>query len=245
MNKLLVIIPVYNEERTLEASVSKIKTYLDKEFARKEGGVSYDIAIAGRSSTDKTNEIAQRLEKKYKNVFFSNLNHPHKGGRIRKISMNSDYDFYAFIDCDLPISMEEFHTIICEVIYKGADMAIASKYIPGARQHRLFTRVFVSKAYNFLVRLLLPKIKTHDALCGAKAWNRKVATTVFPEATNTHYFFDTEILYYSFEKGYNVTEVPVLFKDMRTDSKVNILNDSWIIGTDLLKFFVRKRILRK
>ncbi len=245
MNKLLIIIPVYNEEKTLENTVSAITAYFDEYFARKDNGISYDIAIAGRSSTDKTNEIAQRMEEKYENVFYSEIDHPYKGARIHKISMTSDYAFYAFIDCDLPISVKEFYTIVSEVVYNGSDMAIASKYVPGARQERPLSRVVTSRAYNFLVRLLLPKIKTHDALCGAKAWNRKVAETVFPQAMNTFYFFDTEILYYCFEKGYKVTEIPVFYKDMRTDSKVNVLNDSWTVGITLLKFFVRKRILGK
>ncbi len=245
MNKLLIIIPVYNEERILEDSVSKIKTYFDEKFAHDGSNIQYDIAIAGRSSTDRTNEIAQRLEEKYKNVFHSKIDHPDKGGRIHKISMNSDYDFYAFIDCDLPISMDEFYTIIYEVLYNGSDMAIASKYIPGAGQKRLFRRILMSRVYNLLIRLLLPQIKTHDALCGAKAWNKKVATTVFPLAMNTHYFFDTEILYYCFKKGYRVTEVPIFYNDIRADSTIKIFSDSWNVGISLLKFFIQKQILHK
>ncbi len=241
MNRLLIIIPVYNEEKTLENTVSKIIAYFNEQSVR----IPYDIAIAGRFSTDKTGEIAQRMEERYENVVYSKIDHPYKGARIHRISMTSDYAFYAFIDCDLPISMKEFYTIISEVICNGSDMAIASKYVPGARQERPLNRVITSKAYNLLVRLLLPKIKTHDALCGAKAWNRKVVETVFPQVMNTFYFFDTEILYYCFEKGYKVTEIPVFYKDMRTDSKVNVLNDSWTVGITLLKFFVRKRILRK
>jgi len=246
MKKLLIIVPVYNEEKILKESISKIKNFFDKKLSSEEkNNFSYDIAIAGRSSTDRTNEIAQELEEIYDNVFHSTIDHPEKGGRIRDISIHTDYDFYAFIDCDLPIRLEDFYAIISEVIFNSVDMAVASKYVHGAQQNRPFIRIIISQCYNFLVRMLFPQIKIKDQFCGAKAWNKNVAVTVLPLVKNTHYFFDSELIYLCFENGYKVVEVPVIYSDTRPDSKVNIFTDSFTVGRDLIKFFIEKRIFKK
>jgi glycosyltransferase involved in cell wall biosynthesis len=239
---LVIIIPVYNEEKTLASTVEKIKKYFDKKLGKR---VPYTILIAGRASKDRTNEIAAQLTKKYTNVEHTKIDYPTKTGRIKKVCMNTSYDVYAFVDADLPVSLDEFYEIVDSVLSRGHDMAIASKYVCGGRQQRTFKRVFASRAYNFLVRMLLPTIRTCDSCAGAKAWNKDVVKHVMPLVKSTNYFFDTELLYYCFANGYRVMEVPVYFKDMRTDSKVNVFKDSVMMGTSLWKFFVHKRVMRR
>lgn len=236
--KLLVIVPVYNEERTIGTSIPKISEFFNK---NPFSDVEIQIAIAGRQNKDNTNAIADGLEKNYNNVIFSKIDFPSKCGRIAKINLETDYDYYAFIDADLPIDLERFQEIVGSVVSDNADLAIASKYVPGAGQNREFRRVFISKAYNLMVRLLLPKIKTHDSFAGAKAWNKKVAKEIIPKIDTTTYFFDTELIYFCFDQNLKVAEIPVQYHDTRKDSKVNIFHDSWILGKDLFRFSFKRR----
>ena len=239
IKKLLIIIPVYDEEKTLGISVPKLVELFKKNPFPK---VNVQIAIAGRQSTDNTNAIATKLEKKYANVFFSKIDYPTKCGRIAKINLNTDYDFYAFIDADLPVDLKKFHEIIQAVVTDKADLGIASRYIPGAGQNRDPRRVFFSKAFNLLLRILLPKIKTHDSQAGAKAWNKKVAKEVIPKIDTTSYFFDAELLYFCFDQKLKVVEIPVHYEDMRNDSKINVLHDSWVMGKEMLMFSLKRRL---
>lgn len=233
MKKLLIIVPVYNEEKTIGTTIPKLVELFEKNPLPE---TNVQIAIAGRQSKDNTNPIAEKLVKKYQNVIFSEIDFPTKCGRIAKINLNTNYDYYAFIDADLPIEPEKFHQIILPVVTDEADLAMGTRYAPGASQNRGFSRVFVSKAHNLFWRLLLPKIKTTDLQVGAKAWNNKVAKEIVPKVQTTTYSFDAELLYFCFDQNLKVTEIPVHYNDRRKDSKVSVFHDSWEMGAEMLKF---------
>ncbi|MBS3066038.1 glycosyltransferase [Candidatus Pacearchaeota archaeon] len=233
VKKLLIIVPVYNEEKTLGTTIPRLVELFNKNSFPE---IDVQIAIAGRQSTDRTNSLAEELAKKYQSVIFSELDFPSKCGRIAKINLQTEYDFYAFIDADLPIEPEKFSEIIRPVVTNEADLSMGSRYAPGASQNRSFSRVFVSKSYNLFWRLLLPKIKTTDLQVGAKAWNKKVAKEIIPKIQTTTYSFDAELLYFCFDQNLKVKEIPVHYSDTRKDSKISILHESWEMGTEMLKF---------
>lgn len=237
LKKLLVIVPVYNEEKTLGTTIPKLVEFFNtKPLPETE----VQIAIAGRQSKDNTNALAEELVKKYPSVIFSEIDFPSKCGRIAKINRETNYDFYAFIDADLPIELEKFYQIILPVSTYEVDLSMGTRYAQGASQNRSFSRIFVSKSYNLFWRLLLPKIKTTDLQVGAKAWNNKVAKEIIPKVQTTTYSFDAELIYFCFDQNLKIKETPVYYNDTRKDSKISILHESWEMGTEMLKFALKQ-----
>ena len=76
--KISVVVPAYNEEKDLHASISIIYRYLTKIVEDK-----FEILIIENGSTDRTAEIAQILEKEYDNVKCFSLSTPSYGAAYR------------------------------------------------------------------------------------------------------------------------------------------------------------------
>ena len=78
--KVNITIPVYNEEKILEQSISTLNNFLEKEFSEYD----WEILIADNASIDKTLEIAKILKDKYVKVNYIHLDQKGKGRALKK-----------------------------------------------------------------------------------------------------------------------------------------------------------------
>ena len=233
---ITIFVPVYNEERLLEGNVLKLESFLSENLKE-----VYRIIIVDGVSSDRTPEIGKKLAKNVKNVIYYRSNAKGKGIQLKKASKEFDSEFYAFIDVDLPIRMTEFMNVITPVLEGQSDFNVASKFVQFAGAKRRKSRAFASKMFNVLVRFFL-NLKVHDTIAGAKSWNRKVNETVWKHVLDKQWFFDTEMIYYATKKGFSVTETPVTYKDIRKDSKLNVVSGSFKIGKNLIGLWLREKL---
>lgn len=232
---ILVTVPAYNEGRVLEKNVLALKNFLDKNIHQK-----YRIIVANARSTDNTELIAKKLEKKTKGkIRYARTKAGFKGGKLKEITLKNDADYYAFIDADLPIPFSQFLEIINAVVKGNADIAIASRYLKGSKSTRPKSRIMASKAFNFLARLFLG-IRSSDISAGAKCWNKRVRNETWPLIKDEHFFTDAELMYYTAKNRHKLKEIAVTYTDMRGDSKVNVLEDGMLMGLAILKFWFEK-----
>jgi len=218
MPRLLIIIPTYNEEQGIEKSIDTALT-----FWRSQRDCQTTIVVADSSDRDRTREIVAKLAAQNPDVGHHEF--PDGTGRGEKVRVAAmacpDFDVYASIDSDLPIAMHEFRAIVA-AIEQGADVAAASKYVPGGSSSRPLHRVVISKVGNRFFNLFL-RIPVHDFLAGAKAWSRSVNAEVLPTILNNQFFFDTELLYRADRAGKRIVEIPVHYVDLRVlTSKVGL-----------------------
>ena len=203
-----IIIPVYNEEMTLEKSIIKLKSFLVANFPYK-----WRIVIANNASTDRTAEVGRRLQATHQNVHFLHLNKKGRGHVLRKAWLESKADIVSYMDVDLAMSLDAFPKMI-DAIIGGYGIAIGSRLIDGSTTYRTFRREFLSRTYNLCLRLLF---RTHfnDAQCGFKAMLRNTAHIIVPRVKNREWFFDTELLVLSEKSGLKIKEIPVECIDNR------------------------------
>ena len=205
---VVVVIPIYNEERELSASLYKLNTYCEKnlnEFA-------WRIIIADNASTDISGKIALNLTKKLSRVSYLHLNLKGRGRAVKKAWQEADADFLVYMDVDLSTDLKSL-TDLLDALIKGADIAIGSRLIKGAKVvHRPLKREILSRGYNILIKLLF---KTHfsDAQCGFKAVTKKVVKNLLPYIKDNAWFFDSELLIMGENTGYRIYESPVLWID--------------------------------
>ena len=234
LNQLAIMVPVYNEEKILQENINRLYNFLEKNLP------IFEIIILDSYSSDRTGEIAQAITEQNPKIKYLNIKSPGKGGKIKYFVMNYDYDNYAFIDADLPIQLERFLTIINSVVNQEVDLAIASRYVPGAQSKRKFVRKIASKVYNSILNFCC-NLPTHDAFAGAKSWNKRIKHIVWPNVKNLEWFFDTELIYYTTKNKYKIKEIPVTYQDFRGNSKLNLVTDSFRIGQALISFMWNKR----
>jgi glycosyltransferase involved in cell wall biosynthesis len=211
-----IVLPVYNEQRVLQASVRRLHDYLIQQF-----NFAFEITIADNASTDATPRIAHALARAIPEVRALRLERQGRGQALRVAWSRSDADVVAYMDVDLSTDLRALPGLLIPLLERHADVAIGSRLAADAQVTRGIKRELISRSYNLLLRTLLG-VGFSDAQCGFKAVRREVAQALLAEIEDDGWFFDTELLYRAEQGGLAIHEVPVRWVD-DPDSRVAIL----------------------
>jgi glycosyltransferase involved in cell wall biosynthesis/putative flippase GtrA len=210
-----IVVPVYNEERVLASSVSRLRAYVDARLP-----FPVRITIADNASTDDTWEIAARLERQIPGVRALHLARKGRGRALRAAWLASDAAVVAYMDVDLSTDLDALLPLVAPLLSGHSDVAIGSRLAHGARVVRGPKREFISRSYNRLLQTVL-RVGFRDAQCGFKALRRDVARVLLPLVEDDAWFFDTELLVLAERAGLRIHELPVDWID-DPDSRVAI-----------------------
>jgi len=217
---LEIVIPVYNEADQLAASITTLRTYLDRSFP-----LVTTVTIADNASTDDTWRIALALSDELPGVEALHLDQKGRGRALRTAWSASTATVVAYMDVDLATGLDALLPLVAPLLSGHSDLAIGTRLAPGAHVVRGARREFISRGYNLLLRSALRSSCT-DAQCGFKAMRRHVAAEVLPLVEDDEWFFDTEVLVTAQRLGLRIHEVPVDWID-DTDSRVDVVNTAW------------------
>ena len=201
-----IVIPVYNEEATLERSVVTLREFLHHNL-----DMIWTITIADNASIDGTWDIAQNLAQQYSDVNCFHLDLKGRGRALRQAWLGSEADIVAYMDVDLATDLNDFPPLV-RAIEAGADVAIGSRLARGAHVKRSFKRELLSRSYNLMIRAMF-RVPFHDAQCGFKAVSREAARALIPQIKDQAWFFDTELLLLAARQGYSIREIPVTWTE--------------------------------
>jgi glycosyltransferase involved in cell wall biosynthesis len=210
-----VVVPVYNEAAVLDRSIRRLHAYLG-EFLP----FSWRVTIVDNGSTDGTWFSATRLAQELSNVGAMHLDLKGRGLALRTAWTASDAAVVAYMDVDLSTDLDAFVPLVASVASGHSDVAIGSRLAPGAAVVRGAKREFISRTYNFLLRLVF-RTQVRDAQCGFKAVRGDIARVLLPIIANDSWFFDTELLLLAERNGLRIHEVAVDWVD-DSDSRVKI-----------------------
>jgi len=202
-----VIIPVYNEEADLAASVLRLERFLSETFP-----YDFGIVIADNASTDATAEIAERLAERHPSVRAVHLEAKGRGRALRQVWLASEADVVAYMDVDLSTDLKALLPLVAPLVSGHSDIAIGTRLARGSRVVRGPKREFISRSYNLILRTAL-RASFSDAQCGFKAMRRDVARQLLPLVADNNWFFDTELLVLAQRAGLRIHEVPVDWTD--------------------------------
>ncbi|RME57524.1 MAG: glycosyltransferase family 2 protein [Caldilineae bacterium] len=233
-----MVIPAYNEESRLPATLEKIGAFLRKQPYRSE------VLVVENGSSDRTNEVAlaYAAQVRPEDPFTVELLHSDKGkGAAVKTGMLVGQGDYLFIcDADLSMPIEEVTKFLPPHL-DGYDVAIASREIAGAvRYNEPVYRHIMGRVFNFIVRtLIVPGIE--DTQCGFKCFTREAAQQIFPYLTISGWGFDPEVLYIARVRGLKLVEVPINWYYME-ESRINPIRDTISMLREVLR--VRRNGMR-
>ncbi len=223
---LSIIVPVYNGERRLIAALTALTEFLRPRM-------TFEIIVVDDGSTDRTAALAEAFAAANPETKLLRLGaNAGKGAAVRHGMLRAAGDRACFCDADLPIPLTELEKLL-RALEQGADVAIASRTLPGSRiapapgaDRQVFSRLF-----NGLIRWLFG-LRYRDTQCGLKGFRRKAARAIFSQARIDGFAFDVELLLLSDRMGLTVTEFPVMW-DNPSMSTVNIRAQAWPICQDL------------
>ncbi|MHA3702780.1 glycosyltransferase [Jatrophihabitans sp. YIM 134969] len=211
-----VVVPVYNEQATLVASVERLHAFLTQEFP-----LSWRITIADNASIDSTWAIASDLASTLPGVTAVHLDAKGRGRALRRVWSTSESTVVAYMDVDLSTDLKALLPLVAPLVSGHSDVAIGTRLGRGARVVRGPKRELISRSYNLLLRTTL-RTRFTDAQCGFKAVRTDLARQLLPLVEDTGWFFDTELLFLAQRSGLRIAEVPVDWVD-DPDSRVDIV----------------------
>jgi glycosyltransferase involved in cell wall biosynthesis len=212
-----IVVPVYNEQGSLEDSVRTLHQFLSDEMP-----YSWRIVIADNASTDATLAIARGLAFELCHVVVLHLDAKGRGRALRAAWMSSDADVLCYMDVDLSTDLRALLPLVSPLISGHSEVAVGSRLAPGANVVRGPKRELISRTYNRLLNYVL-RAKFADAQCGFKAIRADAARRLLPDVEDQGWFFDTELLILAQRRGMRIHEVAVDWID-DPDSRVKIVS---------------------
>lgn len=203
MDKILLIVPAFNEYKNLPNLVANINN------TKFSNNIKVDILIVNDFSTDNTEELLKTM----KNIYFVNL--PCNlgiGGAVQtgyKYAQKHNYDYAIQIDGDGQHNPEYINTLY-EEIKKEKNFVIGSRFIEKEGfQSSGFRRMGIN-FFQYLIKLLTSK-KITDATSGFRIADKKVIS-LFASSYPTD-FPEPETIIQLLSLGLNVSEVAVVMNE--------------------------------
>lgn len=129
MVSVSVVVPVYNEERTIVSILERVK-------AVSVPGVTFEVIVVDDGSKDRTREILDSRPDLY-SQFIKHAQNRGKGGAVKTALGAATGDFVLFQDADLEYDPAEYPKLLKPVLEFGADVVMGSRFIAPE-----YTRVF-------------------------------------------------------------------------------------------------------
>lgn len=230
--KLILCVPVYNEGEIIQNTILVLKSTLAK--LPKE--ISWEIVIADNGSTDDTHEkVTSFLSNE---VRYLCIEAKGKGIAIRKTAEVFQGDFFGFIDADLSANPDSINQMM-NIIQKGSDIVIGSRFMDEKMVNRGFFRRFTSRIFN-IMQYIFFGLDIKDTQCGLKFMNKK-AVNILLKCKEETWFLDLEFLYLSKKNELKINEIPVIWTEFfykNRVAKLNVLRD----GIYAIIAFIRIKI---
>jgi dolichyl-phosphate beta-glucosyltransferase len=208
-----IIIPAYNEEKRLPATLERIRGYLGAvpwEFA--------EIVVVDDGSRDATREVAEKAGARV----LANPGNRGKGYSVRHGMLEAKADWALLTDADLSAPIEELEKLWSAAARTGAAVAFGSRALDrrliGVRQPAF--RDFSGRFFNLVMRAVTG-LPFRDTQCGFKLFEARAAREIFSRQRLDGFGFDVEALYIARLLGCQCLEVPVRWNDV-AGSKVSL-----------------------
>lgn len=224
-----MILPAYNEASPLPASLARCGEFF---LSRSVGA---EIIVCDDGSTDGTAaayaravEDLPRTQLRYR---YLDLPHRGKGAAIRAGVAAAVGDPIVFLDADLTIPVETIDQLTA-ALAAGADISVASRYVPGSVVDRPWWRTVMGWVFRACVHAIVP-IAVNDTQCGGKMYTAEAAKDLFARSLLEGFSFDAEVLYLAQRRGYRIVEIPFALHQ-RGHTSVAFLRDAPRMFRDLL-----------
>jgi dolichyl-phosphate beta-glucosyltransferase len=228
--ELSIVIPSFNEEVRLPASLGKIAEYI------RDRRPNTEVLVVDDGSTDRTAAVAESLRDRIPGLrVISNGINRGKGFSVKHGSLEATGEVVLFTDADLSAPIEEAEKLFAAL--KSCDVAIGSRAVDRSliEVHESVFREFAGIIFNRIVRLIL-WLPFVDTQCGFKAFRRERCRIIFEQQTIERFGFDPELLYLARHHGLSIKEVPVRWAHSPA-TKVSMMRDSVQMFVDV--FIIR------
>jgi len=206
--KFLIITPTYNENANISNLISEIREI--------KTPVNLDILIIDDNSPDGTALTVKAIMAKDKNLHL--IQRDAKNGLASaycegfKWAIKNNYDYVVQMDADLSHSPSDILKFINKV--KDFDVVIGSRYKTGVNVVNWPLRRLILSYFANIYARIFTGMKIYDLTSGYKCIAVNLLKTInFDKVKSEGYSFQIEMNFIFANKGFKITEVPIIFHD--------------------------------
>ena len=210
-----VVIPVYNEEKSIKNTVDEIKRVLKENKLEKNS----EIIIVNDGSTDNT-------KKELKKCDVVVVNNPTNMGycfSLKRGIMAAKNDTIVITDADQTYPFDVVPKML-EVKKEGFDLVV------GARRGKYYRQSFFKSILRRILKRFVEFVsgkKIKDINSGLRVFDKSLVTKYFPRLCNTFSFTTSQTLAYLMNNHF-VTYVDIDYKKREGKSKIKLFRDAFI-----------------
>ena len=194
-DKVLVVIPAYNEAENIEKVLKEIRKDID--YA--------DILVINDCSKDNTYDIVKANGVKcITNVF--NMKYARAVQVGIKYAYQNDYDYLIQMDADGQHIASEAEKLYKAAKKENADIVIGSRYIENTGYPATFFRRLGTRFFEWLIRVFC-RVRIADPLSGFQCLNKDVIKE-YAKIGNYPEYPDANLVIEMLLKGYKIVEIP-------------------------------------
>lgn len=211
MRSISIVIPAYNEEARLPASLEKVIAYL-----RLKGFSFAEIVVVDDGSRDGTANLVEQWQRDHTNLrLVKNPGNRGKGFTVAHGVKESRGEWILTTDADLSAPIEELDKLIAAAEKQNAKVAIGSRALDRSLVgvHQSAMREAAGRVFNLLMRIVTG-LPFRDTQCGFKLFEAAAARDIFSRQTLDGFSFDVEDLVIAKVRGYKAIEVPVVWNNV-------------------------------
>lgn len=199
LTTLSIIIPAYNEARTIEQVIRRVQAAPFKK----------EVIVVDDASTDGTRELLGRLEKSdgIRTVFHER--NQGKGAAIRTGFGAVTGDVVVIQDADLEYDPKDYEALLEPILDDRADVVLGTRFAGGGAHRVLFFWHYVGNRFLTLLCNMVSNLNLTDMECGYKAFRADVLQQV--TLASNRFGFEPEVTIKVARKGFRIYEVPVSY----------------------------------
>jgi dolichol-phosphate mannosyltransferase len=214
MSDAVVIIPTYNEIENIESIIRSV-------FSQEK---RFHVLVVDDNSPDKTADKVKELQQEFSNQLFL-LERQEKNGLGSayisgfKWSLEKSYQYIFEMDADFSHNPDDLIKLYNACAIDEGDISVGSRYVKGITVVNWpMSRILLSYGASRYVRWIT-RMKVKDSTAGFVCYKRSVLETInLGKIRFVGYAFQIEMKFKAYKKGFNIVEIPVIFKD-RTKGK--------------------------
>lgn len=211
--KTVVLIPCYNEEKTIAKVIQDFK----KELPEAE------VIVYDNNSKDNSNQIARET-----GATVYKENRQGKGYVVNAMFKDIMADTYLMVDGDDTYPAEEIHKLLAKFQEENLDMVIGDRLSNGsyAKENKRNFHGFGNKLVRFLINKLF-RVKLKDIMSGYRVFSKSFVKN-YP-VLSAGFQLETDMTIFALDKKFKMAEVPIEFRDRPKGSisKLNTYSDGF------------------
>lgn len=226
MDKIAVLIPCYNESKTIKKVVEDWKMAIPEAI----------IYVYDNNSTDHTAEIAKNA-----GAIVRYERQQGKGNVVRRMFQEIDAECYIMIDGDDTYPAEHGREMVMEVLENGADMVVGDRlsstyFEENKRPFHNFGNTIVREAINHMF-----KNNVRDIMTGYRAFSYRFVKS-FP-VVSAGFEIETEMTIHAIDKNMFIKNNIITYRDRPegSESKLNTISDGLKVLKTILHLFIDYR----